>query len=123
MFNRLKNPLEDRLFSNIIWSFTAKVSAMLFYFIADIFYARFLGLTAYAEWVFFFSITYMAFCIGWFGINTSSKVHIANSNEREKCLGAAIGVRITVSIIMFIAIIVIPPFYHTKSVIHSLIQS
>ena len=76
--------MKDTLFSNILWSFAAKIFAMLFYFIADVFYARFLGVDKYAEWVFFFSIANMAFCIGWFGINISSKVHITKSEEREK---------------------------------------
>lgn len=104
MFNKLRDQLKNELFSNIMWSFTAKVSAMIFYFAADIFYARFLGITAYAEWVFFYSIAHMAFYIGWFGINTSLKIHITNSIEKETCLGAAIGVRVIVSIIMFLTI-------------------
>ena len=93
MIDKWKMKLKDELVSNIIWSFLAKVFAMVFYFIADVFYARYLGVDAYAEWVFFFSIANMAFHIGWFGINISSKVYIAKIDEREKCFGAAIVVR------------------------------
>ena len=67
MFRKLRIRLKDTLLTNIIWSFVAKLFAMVFYFLADIFYARFLGVNNYAEWVFFFSIANMAFCVGWFG--------------------------------------------------------
>ncbi|MDE7324473.1 MAG: oligosaccharide flippase family protein [Lachnospiraceae bacterium] len=110
MLNKRNGAKENILISNIMWSFMAKVFAMLFYFIADVFYARFLGIDAYAEWVFFFSVANMAFCLGWFGINISSKVHIAKSNEREQCLGAALGVRLGVSSILSAILIVIAPF-------------
>lgn len=104
----------NTLISNIAWSFLAKVFAMLFYFFADVFYARFLGIDAYAEWVFFFSIANMTFCIGWFGINTSSKVYISKSDEKVQCLGAAIKVRILFSSIIFIIIIILAPFVAPK---------
>ena len=91
MLDKWKYRAQNALVSNIMWSFLAKICAMFFYFIADVFYARFLGIDAYAEWVFFFSVANMAFCMGWFGINISSKVHITKSEEREKCFGAAIG--------------------------------
>lgn len=106
--------MKDTLFSNILWSFAAKIFAMLFYFIADVFYARFLGVDKYAEWVFFFSIANMAFCIGWFGINISSKVHITKSEEREKSFGAAIAVRMVISSILFGIMIIVAPFIAHK---------
>jgi len=109
MFNILKSKVENTLLSNIIWSFLAKVLAMLFYFIADVFYARFLGIDAYAEWVFFFSVANIFFRIGWFGINISSKVHITKSSERARCFGGAFGVRLGVSCVMFIIIMVLSP--------------
>lgn len=102
------------LISNIAWAFLAKVFAMLFYFIADVFYARFLGIDAYAEWVFFFSIANMTFCIGWFGINTSSKVYIAKSDEKSRCFGAALKVRVIFSSIIFAVIIFLAPFIVPK---------
>ncbi|MDE7414898.1 MAG: oligosaccharide flippase family protein [Lachnospiraceae bacterium] len=114
MLDRWKNKIENGMISNIMWSFLAKLFAMLFYFIADVFYARFLGIDAYAEWVFFFSVANMAFCIGWFGINISSKVHIAKSDERENCFGAAIGVRLGISSILFIVMIGTAPFIAGK---------
>lgn len=104
MLYKLRTRLQDTLLTNIIWSFAAKIFAMVFYFMADVFYARFLGIDKYAEWVFFFSIVNMAFCIGWFGINISSKVHIAKSDEQEKCFGAAIVVRGAISSVIFIII-------------------
>lgn len=110
MLDKWKYRAQNALVSNIMWSFLAKICAMFFYFIADVFYARFLGIDAYAEWVFFFSVANMAFCMGWFGINISSKVHITKSEEREKCFGAAIGVRMEVSIVLFFIIIGSAPF-------------
>jgi len=109
MIDKWKMKLKDELVSNIIWSFLAKVFAMVFYFIADVFYARYLGVDAYAEWVFFFSIANMAFHIGWFGINISSKVYIAKIDEREKCFGAAIVVRGLISSVILIIILLLAP--------------
>lgn len=86
MVTKYKNPL----FFNILWSLLAKVFAMVFYFCADVFYARTLGVAKYAEWVFFFSIAHMAFYIGWFGINTSVKVHITRDEQKDNCLGAGL---------------------------------
>jgi O-antigen/teichoic acid export membrane protein len=100
---------KNTLISNIAWSFLAKVFAMLFYFIADVFYARFLGIDAYAEWVFFFSIANMTFCIGWFGINISSKVFIAKADDKSRCFGTALKVRVLFSSIIFIVIILLAP--------------
>lgn len=114
MFRKLRIRLKDTLLTNIIWSFAAKLFAMVFYFLADIFYARFLGVNNYAEWVYFFSIVNMAFCIGWFGINISSKVHIAKSDEREKCFGAAIVVRGFISSVILILILLLAPLIADK---------
>lgn len=114
MLDKWKYKAQNALLSNIMWSFLAKIFAMLFYFIADVFYARFLGIDAYAEWVFFFSIANMAFCMGWFGVNISSKVFITKSKEREKCFGAAIGVRLEVSSLLFFIIIGTAPFIASK---------
>lgn len=98
---------KNALVSNTIWSFGAKLSAMVFYFIADIFYARILGVEKYAEWAFFFAIANMAFYIGWFGINLSAKVHISKSKEKEKCLGAALQVRVVFSVIISFEILLL----------------
>lgn len=100
--------------SNIMWSLMAKLFAMVFYFCADVFYARTLGVVLYAEWVFFFSIAHMAFYIGWFGINTSVKVHISKNNCRDNCVGAAIKVRLFFSIIITTAIFLIVPLFVDK---------
>ncbi len=114
MLDKWKMKLKNELVSNIIWSFLAKAFAMVFYFIADVFYARYLGIDMYAEWVFFFSVASMAFHIGWFGINISSKVHITNSDNKDHCLGAALGVRIFISSIILLAIILAAPFLASR---------
>lgn len=114
MIDKWKMKLKDELVSNIIWSFLAKVFAMVFYFIADVFYARYLGVDAYAEWVFFFSIANMAFRISCLGINISSKVHVAKSTKREHCFGAAICLRTVVSSIIFLIILIIAPALSDK---------
>lgn len=101
--------LKNELVSNIIWSFLAKAFAMVFYFIADIFYARFLGIDMYAEWVFFFSVANMAFRISCLGVNISSKVHVAKSPVKEHCFGAALCVRTVVSGTMLFLILIIAP--------------
>ncbi len=115
MFRKLRIRLKDTLLTNIIWSFVAKLFAMVFYFLADIFYARFLGVNNYAEWVFFFSIANMAFCVGWFGINISSKVHIAKSDEREKCFGASVVVRGFISGVILIIILLLASLIAEKT--------
>lgn len=114
MFYKLRIRLKDTLLTNIVWSFAAKIFAMVFYFWGDVFYARYLGIDNYAEWVFFFSIANMAFCIGWFGINISSKVHIAKSDEREKCFGAAIVIRGCISSVVLIVILLLAPMIAGK---------
>lgn len=105
---------ENLLVSNIMWSLLAKIFAMVFYFCADVFYARRLGVELYAEWVFFFSIAHMAFYIGWFGINTSAKVHITKDDRKENCLGAALRVRLFFSIVISAAVFFIMPFFAKK---------
>lgn len=110
MLNKLTDQMQNPLFVNIGWAFMAKVFAMVFYFAADIFYARFLGVDKYAEWVFFFSIASLAFYIGEFGINISAKVHIAKSDLKEKYLGAALGARLKFSMAIFAVIFITAPF-------------
>ncbi len=44
MFYKLRIRLKDTLLTNIVWSFAAKVFAMVFYFWGDVFYARHLGI-------------------------------------------------------------------------------
>jgi len=114
MLDKWKIKLKNELVSNIIWSFLAKVFAMVFYFIADVFYARYLGVDTYAEWVFFFSVANMAFRISCLGINISSKVHIAQSAKKEYYFGAALCVRTIVSSIMFLIISIISPIFSNK---------
>lgn len=87
------------LVTNVSWSFLAKIFAMVFFFIADVSYARMLGVEGYAEWAYFFSMCNIAFCIGWMGINSSSSVYISKSEDRNTCLGAALLVRFFVSVL------------------------
>lgn len=108
------NKKENLMVSNIMWSLLAKIFAMVFYFCADVFYARRLGVELYAEWVFFFSIAHMAFYIGWFGINTSAKVHITRDDNKENCLGAALRVRLYFSILISAAVFLIAPLFAKK---------
>lgn len=111
MVTKYKNPL----FFNILWSLLAKVFAMVFYFCADVFYARTLGVAKYAEWVFFFSIAHMAFYIGWFGINTSAKVHITRGEQKDNCLGAGLIVRTIFSTIILLIAFFTAPFIACKT--------
>lgn len=106
---------KNTLFSNIVWTLLAKIFAMVFYFCADVFYARTLGVEKYAEWVFFFSIAHMAFYIGWFGINTSVKVHITRDGQKDNCLGAGLMVRMVFSTVILVFAFFAAPFIACKA--------
>ena len=82
---------------------------MVFYFWGDVFYARYLGIDNYAEWVFFFSIANMAFCIGWFWNQYIIESAYCKSDEREKCFGASVVVRGFISGVILIIILLLAP--------------
>ena len=92
-----------RLAGNISWSFMAKMSAMVLFFLADILAARILGVEQYAQWSVFYAVLTMLFYLEWFGVNASTKVHISkaeNAADRRAVLQAGLTLRTRVSLVI-----------------------
>lgn len=102
---------------NISYSFIGKVIAMVALVILDVVAARTLELDAYAEWAYFFSILTMLFYLGWFGLNSSAKIHISrctSEKEASECLHAAFSLRLFCSFGVSILVGVIMPQVASK---------
>jgi|InofroStandDraft_1065614.scaffolds.fasta_scaffold08379_5 O-antigen/teichoic acid export membrane protein len=102
----------NKIVKNISYSLSGKVIAMIFLILLDIFTARVLKISEYAEWSFFFSILTMMFYIGWFGINISAKVFISKCNNFEElriCTSEAFTLRLISSIsFLLVAYMIVP---------------
>lgn len=85
ILSKVRSILKDKMYCNTFYTLSAKAVAMILYMLADICIARIMAKSEYGEWSYFYSILSMVFWIAWFGINISSKVHVAKSfEEKEK---------------------------------------
>lgn len=79
--NKIITFINDKNFINIIWSFSAKIIAMVFFFLVDIVIARFLDITGYATWTYYYSLRTMFGYIGCFGMNSAAKIMISKGKD------------------------------------------
>lgn len=66
---------------NTLYSLSAKAIAAICYFTLDILISRALGYEGYNEWSFYFAITTILIWFARFGIDSSTRIHIARSTE------------------------------------------
>lgn len=87
---------------NSVYSLSAKVVAMVFFFGFDILCARILDTDAYGEWVYFYAIITIVYSVVWFGVNESGKIFVTRSQEpgRMEVLASALALRFFVSMIL-----------------------
>lgn len=83
MLEGLKNGLgkNRKLLGDTAWSIAAKGVSMVFFFGADIAVARLLTYEQYDEWNYAYAIISVCFWIVWFGLPTSTRVHVASFRE------------------------------------------
>lgn len=95
----------------------SKAMAVIAYFGADILCARILPMQDYASWVYFTSVKTMLAYIAYFGLNTSTKVLVAqrtNEKERLKYLKVSIKIRTIVNLLFAILITALSQFLATR---------
>lgn len=94
----------NNLIKNSFYSIAAKFVAMVMYLFIDAYIARILTISEYGEWSFFYSVISIAFWIIWCGINTSTKVYVAENKKniilQNSYIKSAIVLRILVSILI-----------------------
>lgn len=66
---------------NTLYSLSSKAVAAICYFTLDILVSRTLGYEGYNEWSFYFAVTTILIWLARFGIDASTRVHIARSAE------------------------------------------
>jgi len=96
-------------FANISWSFMAKIVAVIFVFLTDIFIARLMSIEDYAAWTYFFSIKTMMIYICDLGINAGAKIMVSkcgDSIQRGKIIKSCLKVRISSAVIVSLVITV-----------------
>ena len=91
----------------------SKVIAVIAYFGVDILCARILPMQDYASWVYYTSIKTMLAYVAYFGLNTSTKVLVAqsiNEEERLKCLRASIKIRTIINLAFAVLLTIFSQF-------------
>lgn len=109
--------MKDNSYNNIVFSMASKAIAVIAYFGADILCARILPMQDYASWVYFTSVKTMLAYIAYFGLNTSTKVLVAqrtNEKERLKYLKVSIKIRTIVNLLFAILITALSQFLATR---------
>jgi len=109
--------LKDKSYGNITISMLSKIVAIIAYFGSDIVCARILPLQDYASWIYYTSIKTMLAYMAYFGLNTSTKVIIArteNENEKLECLKASIRIRAMINILFAVIITCFSQFMAIK---------
>lgn len=108
----VQNDTKKKWKKNISYSLLSKFFSAVFLFLTDVFLARRLSISMYAEWAYFFSILSMLFYLGWCGVNISSKVYISKCisiEEKRQCVRAALEIRLISSILFSIFLWVVLP--------------
>ena len=101
---------KNKLLKETSWSFTAKGTAFLLYFLINVFLARTLGVEGFGTWSFFFSILTIITLISYFGINASTKKFVAQynkTNELSNVLKSSLKLRLIFSLIFSIILILV----------------
>lgn len=95
------NSKEKTILGDIGLSLGSKIVAMLLFLIVDIVLVRILSFSEYNEWSYFYSITVIAYNLARCGINSSTKVHMAETNnpkDKKNYYWSGLVLRILVSI-------------------------
>ncbi|MCI8510241.1 MAG: oligosaccharide flippase family protein, partial [Lachnospiraceae bacterium] len=109
--------MKDKSYSNIALSMVSKVIAVIAYFGVDILCARILPMKDYASWIYYTSIKTMLAYVAYFGLNTSTKVLVAqsaNEEERLKCLRASIKIRTIINLVFAALLTIFSQFLAAK---------
>ena len=107
LIKALKN---NKLLKETSWSFTAKGTAFLLYFLLNVYLARTLGVEGFGTWSFFLSILTIITLISYFGINASTKKFVAQynkTNELNNVLKSSLKLRLIFSLIFSIILILV----------------
>jgi len=98
MFEKMKNNYKN----SVMISLSTKVIEALLYFLTDILAANLLSDSLYGEWCYFYTIITMIYLIGGFGINASTCVKVArtqdNTQRQKRVIMIGFKIRILVSI-------------------------
>jgi O-antigen/teichoic acid export membrane protein len=81
--------LDNKIYRETIWSFSAKGIASLLYIGINIFLARYLGPLRFGTWSYFYALINIILIFSYFGINASSRKYIAQFNYTDN-LGAVL---------------------------------
>jgi len=111
MINHIKSYIpQNKLYKESLWSFSAKGTAFLLYFLLNVYLARTLGVEGFGTWSFFYSILTIIILISYFGINTSAKKFVAQynkTNELNNILKSSLKLRLTFSLTFIIILILV----------------
>lgn len=106
----VKTLKKNKLLKETSWSFTAKGTAFLLYFLLNVYLARTLGVEGFGTWSFFLSILTIIILISYFGINASTKKFVAQynkTNELNNVLKSSLKLRLIFSLIFTIILILV----------------
>ncbi|MCI6783762.1 MAG: oligosaccharide flippase family protein [Lachnospiraceae bacterium] len=78
------NNKEKGIIGDIGLSLGSKIIAMVLFLVVDMVLVRILSFSEYNEWSYFYSITVIAYNLARVGINSSTKVHIAETSDQKK---------------------------------------
>lgn len=107
LIKRVKN---DKFIKETLWSFTAKGTAFLLYFLLNVFLARTLGVEGFGTWSFFLSILTIIILLSHFGINGSARRYVAQynkTNELNNVLKSSLKLRLIFSLTFAIILILV----------------
>ena len=76
--NKIKS---NKFLKETLWSFAAKGTAFLLYFLLNVYLARTLGVERFGTWSFFFSALTIILLLSYFGINASARKFVAQYNK------------------------------------------
>lgn len=108
---RLIKALEkNKILKETSWSFTAKGTAFLLYFLLNVYLARTLGVDGFGTWSFFFSILTIITLLSHFGINASARKFVAQYNktgELNNVLKSSLKLRLVFSLTFTIILLLV----------------
>jgi len=100
----------NKIFKETFWSFAAKGTAFLLYFLLNVYLARTLGVERFGTWSFFFSILTIFILFSYFGINASARKYVAQYNKTDELnnvLKSSLKLRLVFSLTFTIIIILV----------------
>lgn len=110
MYNMFRIKFKNKLFKETSWSFAAKGTAFLLFFLLNVYLARTLGVEKFGTWSFFFSMLTIVLLFSYFGINASARKYVAQYNktrELNNVLKSSIKLRLIFSLVFTILLLLI----------------